>query len=514
MSPPADGGDAELSRVARGGALNVAGAVAGAALNTGLIVLLARAFPQDTAGLLFSATSVFLIAAAVADLGASTGLVYFVARLRALGGAGRIPHLLRQVFGPVVAVSVAAAAALVACADDIARFIGADEAGSYVRMLAVFLPFAVVTDAALAATRGLRDMGATVLVGRVGRPLAQLALVGGVALTGGAGLLMVAWAGPYLPAAIVAWFWLRRIVRDAAQSADAPPDDAAAGPVTPAAFWAFSLPRSVATIAQLGIQRSGIVLVAALQGGAAAAVFTAATRLPVVGQFGAQALQFAAQPRLAELLAVDDRRGAGALYRASTAWLICLTWPLFLTAIVHAPLVMGLFGAGYEQGAGVLVVVAVAQLGAAAMGMGDAVLAMAGRTGWNLVNNVLALLVNVALCLALIPSWGALGAALAWAAAIAVRNALPVAQLSRSLGLHPFGRGWCIAIGVCLVWFGAVPMACTASLGDGPVSLSVALAVGGAGHLATLWRLRGLLRLDGLVRPPAQLRSDMSSTKR
>ncbi|MFC4561968.1 polysaccharide biosynthesis C-terminal domain-containing protein [Nocardiopsis mangrovi] len=496
MSPPAEGAD--LSRVARGGALNVAGAVVGAALNTGLIVLVARAFPQDTAGLLFSLTSVFLIAAAVADLGASTGLVYFVARLRALGGAGRIPHLLRQVFGPVAVVSVAVAAALFACADDVARLVGAEGAVSYVRLLAVFLPFAVVTDAALAATRGLRDMGATVLVGRVGRPLAQVALVAGVAVTGGAGLLVVAWAGPYLPAAVVAWFWLRRIVRRA-RSGESPDD--AAGPVTPAAFWSFTLPRSVATIAQLGIQRSGIVLVAAMQGGAAAAVFTAATRLPVVGQFGAQAIQFAAQPRLAELLAVDDRRAAGTLYRASTAWLICLTWPLFLPAIVYAPLVMRLFGPDYAEGAGALVVIAAAQLGSTAMGMGDTVLTMAGRTGWNLVNNGLALLVNILLCLALIPGWGALGAAMAWAAAIAVRNVLPVAQLSRSLGLHPFGRGWLIAVAVCLVWFGALPLACAAVLGSGPVSLAVALTAGGAGHVATLWLLRGPLRLEGLLRP-------------
>ncbi|NYE45549.1 O-antigen/teichoic acid export membrane protein [Spinactinospora alkalitolerans] len=493
-----------LGRVARGGAVNMAGAVIGAALNVGLVIAVTRAFSQETAGAFFSATSVFLIVLAVANLGTSNGVVYFVARLRTLGAAGLVPRVLRLAFGPVVAVSLALSCLMLASAGALAEWLGDPEVGAYLVLLAAFLPFAVYADAALAATRGFHDMRATVLLDKVARPLAQLALLGGVALTGAAGLLTVAWAGPYLPAALLAGWWLRRIMRAAPPAPPAPDPDAEPPRVDARTFWAFALPRSVASVAQIGIQRSGIVLVAALRGAADAALFTAATRFMVVGQFGTQAIQFAVQPRLAELLAVEDRAGANTLYRTSTAWLICLTWPLYLPAIVYAPLMLRPFGADYSTGWGVLVVVSAGMLVSSACGMSDLVLTMAGRTGWNLVNNLAALVVTVAVSLALIPSAGAVGAALAWAAAIVVRNLLPILQLSRSMGLHPFSRTWLIAVAACLVWFVPAPLACRAVLGSDPLSLAVALALGGAGYAATLWRLRGTLGLTGLLRRRAR----------
>ncbi|MFC7326712.1 lipopolysaccharide biosynthesis protein [Marinactinospora rubrisoli] len=510
---------AGLGRVARGGAVNLAGAVVGAGLNVVLTVAIARSFSQQTAGAFFSAASVFLICATVANLGTSNGLVYFVARLRALGAAGGVPGVLRLALGPVVALAILAGGLLFLVAEPLADLLGGPEAGRYLRLLAVFLPFAVLTDALLAAARGFHDMRGTVLLDRVGRPLTQLGLLAGVAASGAAGLLAVAWAGPYLPAAVLACLWLRRVMR--AAPPDPSPQAGAAGPAdggpdpprTDArAFWGFSLPRSVASVAQIGIQRSGIVLVAVLRGAVDAALFTAATRFMVVGQFGTQAIQYAAQPRLSELLAVDDRAGANALFRASTVWLICLTWPLYLPAALYAPLLLQIFGAGYSAGAAVLVVVAAGMLLSSACGMGDLVLTMAGRTRWNLVNNLAALGANVLLCVALIPVLGAVGGAVAWVAAVCVRNLLPLGQLRRALGLSPFSRVWLAATGACTVWFGAVPLACQGLLGGGAGSLAVALAVGGTGYALTLWRLRRPLRLDGLL--PRRFHPNHQATRR
>ncbi|WP_017626818.1 lipopolysaccharide biosynthesis protein [Nocardiopsis chromatogenes] len=501
------GGAEAVARTARGGALNMAAAVAGAGLNLALVVAVARGFSQDTAGLLFAATSVFLIASAVAQLGTANGLVYFLARTRALGSAGQTRRLLCTALVPVAAASLALGAAMAVFAGPVAELAGEPGAAVYLRLLAAFLPFAAVTEALLAATRAHHDMAATAAVEKVGRPLGQVLLVLGAAAAGSAGLLAVAWAGPYLPAAVVAALWLRRVVRKAAAPEAAPPTspkeprEPPPAPVTPHEFWGFTLPRSVAQVAQIGNQRAGIVLVAAVQGAAAAAVFTAGTRLLVAGQFATQAVQFAAGPRLAEMLAVDDRAGTARLYRSATAWLICLTWPLFLPAVVYAPLVMGLFGPGYAgaAGAGVLVVVAVAQMASASLGMGDLLLTMAGRTGWNLANNLLSLAANLVLCAVLIPPLGAVGAALAWAAAIGVRNLLPLVQLHRMIGVHPFSARWAAAAGAALVWFGAVPALCAAALGATGPSLVLALMVGGGGWAATVWRMRTLLDLDGLL---------------
>lgn len=503
-------------RVLRGGIVNMAGAAVGAGLNLALIVAITRAFSQETAGLLFSATSVFLIAAAVANLGATDGLVYFIARMRVFGRTGGVTRLLALATGPAVGAACLLAGALLVCAEPMAGALGSGDAATYLRLLAVFLPFAVLTDTALAATRAHHDMAATALVDKVGRPLAQLGLVAAIAATGSAGLLALAWAGPYLPAAVLAWFWLGRILRRAADGAEgsvrpAPPDDEPGapgaapgamavpedgdGPVTPRAFWAFALPRALGGIAQMGVQRGGVVLVALMSGLTGAAVFTAATRIMVVGQFGTQAVLNAAQPRFAEQLAEGDHAGVRSLYRTATAWLVCLNWPLYLSALVFAPEVMRLFGSAYAAGAAALAVVCVGQLLGCVLGMGDAVLTMTGRTGLNLLNNVASLAANLAVCAALVPVAGATGAAVALVAAVTVRKALPLWQLRSQVALVPFGRPVAAATLSSLLWFAALPLAAGAVLGDGITTMAVSVAAGALGHLVTVWSLRDLLGL-------------------
>ena len=496
VTATADGGSNALRRVLRGGVVNLVGTAVGAVLNLALIVMITRALSQETAGLLFAATSVFMVAAAVANVGAPDGLVYFIARMRVFGRADGVGRLLRLAMGPTVAAACLLGLALLVFAEPMARALGTDEAATYLRLLALFLPFAVLTDTALAATRAHHDMSGTAVVEKVGRPLAQVVLVGAVALSGAGGLLALSWAGPYLPAAVVAWFWLGRVLRRAAPVEEAAvPDRAPDREVTPRAFWTFALPRAVAGVAQMGILRGGVILVAMLNGLAGAAVFTAATRVMAVGQFGTQAVLDAAQPRFAEQIATGDHAGVRGLYQVATGWLVCLTWPLYLGALVFAPEVMRLFGPDYRLGAAALVVVCAGQLAASALGMGDLILAMTGRTGLNLLNNVLALVTNVVACLALVPALGATGAATALVGSVLLRRVLPLWQLRSLVVLHPFSRPVMTAAASALVWFAAVPSLLIWVMGSGLPTLAVAVCAGALGHLATVWYLRGPLEL-------------------
>ena len=245
----------------------------------------------------------------------------------------------------------------------------------------------------------------------------------------------------------------------------------------------------------MGVQRGGVVMVALLSGVTGAAIFTAATRIMVVGQFGTQAVLNAAQPRFAELLASRDHTGVRSLYQAGTAWLVCLTWPLYLSTLVFAPEVMRLFGVEYSAGATVLVIVCAGQLAASVLGMGDLVLTMTGRTGLNLLNNLLSLLVNVGVCVLLVPSHGAPGAAVALVSAVLLRKALPLWQLRTMVALHPVSRPVSVAVGGTLVWFGALPLLAEAGLGGGIPILILAVGVGALGHLASLWWARDHLEL-------------------
>jgi O-antigen/teichoic acid export membrane protein len=66
---------------------------------------------------------------------------------------------------------------------------------------------------------------------------------------------------------------------------------------------------------------------------------------------------------------------------------------------------------------------------------------MSGRPLWSTVDNLVALVLNVVLNLWLIPTHGILGAAMAWALALAIVNLARVVQVWCIMGMLPFDLG-------------------------------------------------------------------------
>jgi O-antigen/teichoic acid export membrane protein len=524
--------DSRLADVARGGLFNLIGAGVAGISTIAVTLIVTRNFSQAAAGAFFTATSLFLIVEAVGSLGSAPGMVYFIARLRSTGQGHRIPEVIRSAVRPVAMVSIALALALALTAGPVARVLvhgqfghaGArpSEVAGALRVLAVALPFAAILDTLLGASRGYRTMGPTNATDRIARSFLQLVGIAAVAAAGNVALLAPAWALPYLPAAVAAWLWLRRIQRRRIASTTAPPETvpppppsaepaqvAATAAAEPLKFWRFTGPRGLAALAQITIQRIDIVLVAIMRGPAEAAVYTAATRFLVAGQFGNQAISMAAQPRFTEMFAQRDYAGANRIYQVTTAWLILLTWPLYLLAVSFGPQVLILFGHSYRAGNGVMVILGLTMLLATGCGQVDMVLVTTGRSSWSLVNGLLAVVVNVGLDVLLIPRYGITGAALGWSAAIVVTNLMPLAQLAVTLHLHPFNRGTFVTAGLTVFSFGVLPWSVREIFGHGALPSLGGIAAGCAVLAAGMWQFRadlnlaampGLSQLAGLAR--------------
>ena len=481
----------------------VGSALAGAA-GVGVTWVVARGLGAEQAGAFFAATAAFVLAGGIGKLGTQTGLVYWPARLRATGRDHLLGTCLRTGLAPVTALGLAMAAAMWFGAPAVAHLTASDspaviaEHTAGLRTLALFLPLQALTDALLTATRGYRSMRPTVTFDRILRSTLQLLLVSAVGVstlfvTASLPVFALAWAAPYLPVTILAGYALRRIYL-------------AGRPPRPRIrrgerrrlrreFWRFTGPRALASVAQLALQRVDVLLVAALGGLAPAAVYAVAGRFVVLIQFANQGVSQSVQPRLAEALAVGDRATANHLYRTATGWLVLVTWPINLLVMLFAPLYLGVFGAGYRAGADVVAVLAGAMLVATGCGMVDMVLAMAGRTSWNLVNILVALGVTIGLDILLIPRLGALGAAIGLACAMVANNVLPLVQIGRVARLHPFGAGTCAAALLSAGCFGVLPWLVTTAAGTGLAGLTLALAVSLPSYATGAWLLRRPLAL-------------------
>jgi len=471
--------------MARRGLAGMAGAGFSGAAGVVVTWLVARALGAEQAGAFFAATAGFVLASGVVRLGTQTGLVYWVARLRMQERPHLLGSCLRIGLVPVAVTSVAVATVLWFAAP------------APLNSLALFLPLAALSDAALAGTRGYRQLRPTLLLERLVRPATQVLTIGALAIAAVStpGPYAAAWVVPYLPVALLAGYALRRAYLSVPTPTRRPGHKTYLA--LRAQFWRYTGPRSLASVAQLALQRVDVLLVATLGGLAAAAVYAVASRFVVLGQLANQGISQSVQPRLAEALSIGDRLAANHLYQTATGWLVLVTWPLYLMVITYAPVYLGLFGDGYRAGGPVVVVLASAMLVATGCGMVDMVLSMAGRTRWNLANVTAALSLMVALDLALIPPFGAVGAAVGLAAAVLVNNIVPLVQVGHALGIHPFGPGTVAAAGLALACFGVLPQALAATAGTGPAAVLTAAALAFAAYGAGVWRMRhrlGILR--------------------
>lgn len=536
-------GDDVIRGIARGGSANLVGAIGTAVSQLALTVIVARALSLADTGVFFTVTSLFLIAVAVGNLGANTGLVYFLARLRAGSESAPTSAFVKAAFVPTTVLSLVMSVGVYLLAEPLARSIAPGSlelAADSLRAVAIFLPFASWESLAVAASRGTGSMRPNVVVSLIGRPLVQLAFVGLVLWVGSGGVISWGWGAAYVPAAVLALVWMRSLLRRrqartaALAGSDEPlggsggspavapladHDDAtrvAEGPDVPDAerpgarhrtphtsvlgrFWRFSSARAVTSVMQVLAQRLDIVLVASLSSARDAAIYTAATRFVVVGQMAANALMMATQPRLAVAIARGDRAEVSQIYRTSTSWLVALTWPVYLVLIVFGETLLQVFGRSYGVGGVVIALISVAMLLSMAFGMLDTVLTMSGRTFWNLANAAVGLAVQIGVDVLLIPHLGFTGAAIGWSASIIVRNVVGLVMVSRAVHVTPFSRATLACMGLAVFCYLVISQTSEWVLGSGWVAFAVATVVGTGLYVVGLLRLRESLHLGALA---------------
>jgi O-antigen/teichoic acid export membrane protein len=527
------------SSMARGSLVNLAGSVVFGVTGFLLIVVVTRNLGKSGAGALFEAIAVFSIVSRSAMAGTDVGLVRFTSRFLARHRTREVGALYRVALVPVAVISSLAGLAVFLLAGPLADLVttGDDHHGlpAYLRVLAPFIPVAAVYQAVDGATRGFGTMVPSVVVDRVGRSSALPVLVLLASTAGGATLVGVAWAAPFAVALVATALWTVALLRRAERSLTAridggeltvataadtddladiearPGEGAEIGPgpaVVPLPldrrdltrrFWSFALPRSFAGVFALTITWVDSLLLGSMEGTDAVGVYSAAIRWLIVGNVVGNAVTLAFAPQIAKVMATEGADGAKPAFQEASALLLLLAWPAYVTAMVFAPFLLTAFGDGFGAGATVIAITGVGFLLASAAGPIDMLLLMAGRSRQSLINTAVALVANIGANLVLIPRYGIEGAALAWTFSLIVANGLPLWQMWRSLGVHPFGartiRTMAVATGVAAALVGA-----RALLGPTAEGLALGLVLGGAILLAGVWSSPDRLGIDQVLR--------------
>jgi O-antigen/teichoic acid export membrane protein len=322
-------------------------------------------------------------------------------------------------------------------------------------------------------------------------PLARPAAIGLLVAVGAASsrAVALAWGLPWLVAAVLGGLILARQARRISVN------DVAAVPRQPWRrttweFWSFASARAIAGTAEVTLVWLDVLLVGWLVGPVQAGIYATASRFVTTGTLALQASRIAITPELSRLLSTRRHREAEQLFHGATRAVVAASWPLYIGLACFSHVILRVFGHGFTAGATALSVLAAAMLVDTFTGNIGSVILMAGSSRLNLLNAGTGLVVDVVVDIALIPRYGATGAAIGWACAIVVINAMACIEVRNLMGLRIFESTTNKVAIVAAAWFGVPGVVLAIVAGDSPWALVAWLVIAGVGYLSWWWRRR------------------------
>ncbi|MES1207281.1 MAG: oligosaccharide flippase family protein [Pseudomonadota bacterium] len=448
-------------------------------------ILGARLFGAASWGAYAFGLSALEICGRLGLMGADKGILVFVAARRAQSdwdGAERaIATGIRMslILGTLLAVGVFAGAGTVG------RLYGQASFGQALRVMAVAIPMVSLTTILLAATMARKTMSYNLLVKGAVEPILRVSLILGLGLTLGSlgGLVLVHVIAAAGTAAVALWAFTRLYpFRRALATVARSPFDTS--------LVRYAIPLALSEFVNSFLAQTNVLVLGKFRSAEDVGVYSAAMALSTAVSFLRGAFDTVLAPIAAEALVQGDNARLARNLQLYCRIILTFAVPLAGLMIVGGPVLMGFHGPVFEKGRLTLAILSLGHVVNASMGLCNWTLLASGRSRIVLVNNVGAFLVNILLCVALVPRLGMEGAALAAAATITVLQAIIAFESFKVARVQPFSAGF-----IRLVVLGAAvvggELALYAVLPGSPLVRALVTVVGGSAIFFLLAWLTG-----------------------
>lgn len=196
------------------------------------------------------------------------------------------------------------------------------------------------------------------------------------------------------------------------------------------------MPLWIVVIMQQTIQWSGQFIAGAYVDAEHIAQLAVAQRTALLVSFILTAVNIVVSPRFAAMYKRSEMIALEKLAITSTRMMIGFSVPIVAIMVIFPEYVMALFGEGFSDGAHLLQILAVGQFVSVMTGSVAFLLMMSGHEKELRNTTLISGPVALGLCFLLIPLYGATGAAIATAIAIASQNLIAVWWVRRRLGFN------------------------------------------------------------------------------
>jgi O-antigen/teichoic acid export membrane protein len=213
------------------------------------------------------------------------------------------------------------------------------------------------------------------------------------------------------------------------------------GPHAPAALprlLLFAAPLFAASVLS-SLTGNGDTIILGLYFPTAVGAYSASVTLARLLQVGISAAAYIFLPVSTRFFREGDRASIQLTYATITKWMVLFSLPL-LTLFLFLPSqsLDFVYGSRYTSVIAPLQITVIGAFASTLFGPGSATQVALGQNRLVAYNSVAAAGVDVGLAFWLVPLYGSVGAAIAWACATSVASGLPLLELAVISGIHPF----------------------------------------------------------------------------
>ena len=443
MNPITKENAQQKSKLANRSTLGVAAAFIARVAGTGLAflfsVMLARLLGTSDTGVFFLALTIVTIGATVARLGLDNAVLRFASVAHVQNNKSSMAALYRQAIGMVIISGIVLTLLLKIIMPYLT--LGQDKATELQTIMPVML--LALTPVALIMLQGefFKSIQAPGLATVLQTVLSPLIMVAGLALlfltvnagnVGKANVQNVALI--YCIASIVtvllgAIVWYQQMPGLLQQK----------GHFNNRLLLQTSLPLLWVASMNLLMNWTDILVLGAWTNSATVGVYGVATRVAGLTIFVLVAVNSVTAPQFSALHAENKHPELEQLAQKSAFWMLLAVLPVILLLLIYPKWVLGLFGSDFKQGASILRVLAIGQLVNVSMGSVGYLLMMTGHERLMRNNIIFSAMVNLLGNLLLVPTYGAIGAAVSTAFSLSLMNIISYTLVNKKLKINTLG---------------------------------------------------------------------------
>ena len=420
-------------------------------------VTMARYLPVDGYGNVVIGISVLSLFGIVSLVGLPAAVARFLPRKETVTERRAILTSAMQITG---VLSVIVASGIFVGAEVVAtRFFGNAELIGVIRIFAVILPFYTLFKLSLGGFRGYEQTYPRIITQNVLRPGLQLAgIVLFVRLGYGTTGIAFAYAMAFGAVAVVGVAFL---YREGELPLRGLTRLGSVGQYRE--LLAFSVPLAATSAIDVIAKQSDLIILGLIKSSTEVGLYEVAFRTAIfVPLLFTPAVGYLFQPIISRFDANSKQQRMDTLYTVATRWILVATFPVFaLFFLFPSQTLVFFFDKGYRGGQVPLQILLIGFIITLLPGLTSMFLTAVGETKILMYISAGTTILNIGINVALIPTYGMVGAAIATATARTFNNTVQSYVIYRKYGVHPFGREYVVPtalMGAIFVLFAVGPI--------------------------------------------------------